>query len=171
MKKSILLLLALPFLLFSCEDALEELSSIGTFKSSITGTVEHQFDGTAAFVHAINVTDTPIGSTLGIVLSKTTDQSESIALPLYDTETGGIQPGTYNYSIGGGSEIQFTPVYTVDNVTYAFPDATKTNRIIISSVGNTQVKGEFELNLMELTTQSAVKITGTFHALGTTENN
>lgn len=170
MKKSLLILAAIPFLLFSCKDAIEEISTIGTFKSTITGTVEHQFDGTAAFVHTINVNDTPIGSTLGITLS-TTDLNELIALPLYDTETSGIQAGTYNYSLGGGSEIQFTPVYTVDNVTYSIPDGTKTNRVIISSVGNTQVKGEFELNLIELTTQNAVKITGTFHALGTTQNN
>ena len=168
MKKSILLLLAIPFLLFSCKDAIEELSSIGTFKSTFTGDVAQQFDGTAAFVHSIKVNTTPNGSSLAIVLSKATNQDELIALTLSNSSTDGITAGTYSYDALGGGTL-FIPFYSNEQESYALPAVTLKNEVIISSVIDSRIKGSFEINLIEITSQKAVKIVGTFDALGTTE--
>jgi hypothetical protein len=167
--KKIIPILLLASILFSCKDALEELSTIGTFTSTLTGDVEKQFDGTAAFVHSIKVNTTPNGSSLAVILSKTTNQSEFIALTLSDDSTNGIPAGTFSLA-STGSGVLFVPVYVTATENYAFPDVSKTNQVVISSVGDTQVKGTFEVNLIDIDTQKAVKITGTFNALGKTEN-
>jgi len=166
MKKTILLLLALPFFLLSCKDALDDVKSIGTFTSTITGDVEKQFDGTAAFVHTITSSGTDQGSLLPIALSKVTDQSEAIGLGLANFLADGVKEGTYNF---GNTELIFLPTYVVDQANYSVPDPTKTNQVIITSLTDVRVKGSFEVNLIELTTQKSVKIVGTFDALGTTE--
>lgn len=165
MKKLMLILLAIPFLLFSCEETLNELSTIGTFQSTITGDIEKEFDGTAAFVHTIT-TAAPEGSILAIGLSKLSDQSEIIALGVSNLLADGVNVGTYNL---GSSETLFLPSYTVGQESYNLPDPTLTNKIVISSVENTRIKGTFEVNLIEFTSQKTVKIVGTFDALGTTE--
>lgn len=170
MKKSLLILLVLPIVLFSCKDALDDLTSIGTFKSTFTGDVEKQFDGTAVFVHSIKINTTPQGSTIAIVLSKATNQSELIALTLTNSNTDGVVAGTYNYDVLGGGTTLFVPAYKTDVDSYILPDVSLTNQIIVSNVGDTSVKGSFEINLIELTSQKTVKIVGTFNALGTTEN-
>ncbi len=166
MKKILPILFALSFLLFSCKETLDELTSIGTFSSTITGDVEKQFDGTAAFVHTITASGTDQGSLLAIVLSKVTDQSEIIGLGITNFLADGVSVGTYNV---GNTELIFLPTYQVDQENYSLPDITKTNQVIISSVNDTRVKGSFEINLIEITTQKTVKIIGTFDALGTTE--
>lgn len=164
MKKSLLILLAAPFFLLSCQETLDELSSIGTFKSTFTGDVAQQFDGSAAFVHNIT-TAAPEGSILAIGLSKLSDQSEIIALGVSNLTADGVNVGTYNL---GSSETLFLPSYTVGQESH-LPDPTLTNEIVISSVDNTRVKGTFEVNLIEVTSLKKVKIIGTFDALGTTE--
>lgn len=169
MKKSILILLAVPFLLFSCKEVLDELASIGTFKSTFTGDVAQQFDGTAVFVHSIKINTTPNGSSLGIVLSKTSNQDELIALTLTNTSTDGIIAGTYNSDASASGSTLFAPLYSVGQESYSLPDVTLKNQVIISSVGDTIVKGSFEINLIEISSQKTVKIVGTFDALGTTE--
>lgn len=169
MKKLVFILLVTPILLFSCQETLDELASIGTFKSTFTGDVAQQFDGTAAFVHSIKVNITPNGSSLGIVLSKASNQDELIALTLTNTSTDGIIAGTYSYDALSGGSTLFVPFYNVDQESYSVPDVTLKNQVIISSVGDTIIKGSFEVNLIEFSSQKTVKIVGTFDALGTTE--
>lgn len=168
MKKLALLLLITPFILFSCQDALDELSSIGTFQSTFTGDLAQQFDGEAVFVHTITEQATPQGSSLIIALSKASSQDEAIGLSLTDETTVGITAGTYELNSSGSGTI-FLPIYTASQVTYGIPDPLKTNKLIISSVENLRVKGSFEVNLIEISSQKSVKIVGTFDALGTTE--
>lgn len=169
MKKLALLLLVAPIALFSCQETLDQLASIGTFKSTFTGDVAQQFDGTAVFVHSIKINTTPNGSSLGIVLSKASNKDELIALTLTNTSTDGVIAGTYNYdAIAGGSTL-FAPLYNVGQESYSLPNVTLKNQVIISSVGDTIVKGSFEVNLIEISSQKSVKIVGTFDALGTTE--
>ena len=169
MKKKTLLLFVLPIMLFSCKDAIDELSNIGTFKSTISGDVTEQFDGEAGFVHTLTVDATPKGSSLIIALSKVSDKNTAIGLSLIEDATDGIAVGSYSIS-SSSSGTAFIPVFTKDNVVYSLPDLTKTNNITISSVENLRVKGSFEVNLIEPTTQKAVKIVGTFDSVGITEN-
>lgn len=169
MKKLILLLLVAPIVLFSCQETLDQLASIGTFKSTFTGDVAQQFDGEAVFVHTITEQATPQGSSLIIALSKASSQDEAIGLSLTNQTTVGITAGTYELNSSGSGTI-FLPIYTASQVTYGIPDPLKTNKLIISSVENLRVKGSFEVNLIEATSQKSIKIVGTIDAIGTTEN-
>ncbi len=169
MKKSIILLFAVSVSLFSCKKVVEELEAIGKFTSTISGDVSKQFDGNAAFVHTITVQGTPKGSSLVIGLSLLTDQSETIGLSLLDNSISGISAGTYELN-SSGIGTTFVPVYTNGQVVYALPDATKTNKITINSVKDLRVEGTFEVNLIEASTQKAIKIAGAFDAVGTTES-
>lgn len=169
MKKTLFILMLTPLLLFSCKDAIEELSNIGTFTSTITGDVEKQFDGKAGFVHTITAIAIPKGSTLVIALTLVSNQSEAIGLSLISDSSDGIATGSYVTNTSGATAV-FVPVYTVDNVTYSLPDLGKINKITVTSVENLRVKGSFEVNLIEPSTQKAVKIVGTFDCAGITEN-
>lgn len=169
MKKIALLILVTPLVLFSCQETLDELSTIGTFKSTFTGDVAQQFDGEAAFVHAITEQATPQGSSLIVALSKVSSQDEAIGLSLTNDTVDGITTGTYELNSSGSGTV-FIPVYTNDQETYGLPDPLKTNKVTISSVENLRVKGSFEVNLIEITSQKSTKIVGTFDAVGTTEN-
>lgn len=167
MKKINLILLALPFLLFSC-DSVDELLSTGQFDSKITGSITKDFNGEAAFAHIITVDGTPQSSSLTIALSTIESQSESIALGLNEEgNIDGIAAGTYNYDAAGSI---FFPIYSKDQALW-YPDGSLTNKVVLSSVGGTIVKGTFELNLNDdITLQGEkIKIVGTFSAVGTTK--
>lgn len=168
MKKIILILLALPLFLFSC-DSVDDLLSTGQFDSKITGSVTKDFNGEAAFVHLITIDGTPQSSSLTIGLSTIESQDESIALDL--TEIGnidGIEAGTYTVDAAGTTGPIFTPLY-INGQELWFADGSLTNRVVISSVGGSIVKGTFELNLTDLLGTEKIKIVGTFNAVGTTE--
>ena len=170
MKKIYLLLLALPFILFSC-DSVDDLLSTGQFDSKITGSITKDFNGEAAFVHAITVTGTPQSSSLAIGLSTVASQSESIVLGI--TEDGnidGILAGTYTFNASTTTGPQFLPSYIVDQDIW-YPDPSAVSKVVISSVGESIVKGTFELNLIDALQTDKIKIIGTFNAIGTTETN
>ena len=139
MKKILPILFALPFLLVSCGDTLEDISSVGTFKSTITGDVDKQFDGTAAFTHIITASGVPQSSVIAIGLSTVSDQSEAIGLGISNFLSDGVIAGTYSF---GNTEVIFIPTYVVDQENYS-PDLTKTNQVIITSVTDTRVNGSF----------------------------
>lgn len=165
MKKIILILLALPLFLFSC-DSVDDLLSTGQFDSKITGAITKDFNGQAAFEHKITIDE----SSLTIALSTIASQEEAIALALIeDGNIDGIVAGTYNYDAAGSI---FIPLYTKDQGLW-FPDGSLTNKIVISSVGETIVKGTFELNFNDdiLLQGEKIKIVGTFNAVGTTTSN
>ena len=168
MKKIIPILLALPLFLFSC-DSVDDLLSTGQFDSKITGSVTKDFNGEAAFIHKITVDGTPQSSKLTIALSTIESQSESIGFELYEEgNIDGIVAGTYTSNAAGTTGPVFTPVY-LNGQELWFADGSSTNKIVISSVGGTIVKGTFELNLTDLLGTEKIKIVGTFNAVGTTE--
>jgi len=169
MKKILLILFALPFFLSSCEDTLDSITSIATFESAITGDVEKQFDGTAAFVHVINESTTPNGSILSIALSLATDQSELISLTVSNVTTDGIAAGTYKVGVLDNKGHVFLPFYETEAITYNLPVPSAINTITISSVTDLRVKGEFEINVFDVVSNKTVKIVGTFDAAGKTE--
>ena len=165
MKKIILILLALPLFLFSC-DSVDDLLSTGQFDSKITGALTKDFNGQAGFEHKFNVDE----SSLKIILSTIESQSETIVLLL--TEDGnidGIEAGTYTYDVAGTTGAIFIPAYLNDPDLWR-PDGSLTNKVVISSVGETIVKGTFELNFNDdiLLQGEKIKIVGTFNAVGTT---
>lgn len=169
MKKSFLILLALPFLLLSCEDALDDIKSIATFESTITGDVEKQFDGNAAFVHSITESTTPNSSVLTIALSHLTDQSEAIGLSVSNVTADGIVAGTYEVAILDNKGHVFLPGYITETDNYIVPVPSSVNTVTISSVTDLRVKGSFEINLLDVISNKTVKIVGTFDAAGKTE--
>ena len=167
MKKIILILLALPLFLFSC-DSVDDLLSTGQFDSKITGSVVKDFNGQAAFVHSFPGDGIQQSSSLLIALSTIESQDESIALDL--TEVGnidGIEAGTYNVDAPGTTGPIFTPLY-INGQELWYADGSLTNKVVISSVGESIVKGTFELNLTNLLQTEMIKIVGTFNAVGTT---
>ena len=165
MKKIILILLALPLFLFSC-DSVDDLLSTGQFDSKITGALTKDFNGQAGFVHSFPGDGTQ-SSSLTIALSTVASQEEGIVLGLIeDGNIDGIEAGTYNYDAAGSI---FFPVYSKDQALW-YPDGSLTNKVVISSVGETIVKGTFELNFNDdiLLQGEKIKIVGTFNAVGTT---
>jgi len=167
--KIIIPILLFATVLFSCKDAIEELSTIGTFTSTITGNVEKQFDGQAAFVHIINESTTPNGSLLTIALSHVTDQSEIISLSISNITTDGIAAGTYKVDIQDNKGHVFFPFYETEALTYNLPVPSSVNTITLSSVADFRIKGEFAINVFDVVSNKTVKIVGTFDAAGKTE--
>ncbi len=171
MKKSLVILIIIPVMLFSCKKTLEELSTIGTFTSTISGNVSGQFDGSAAFVHNITANTTPNGSLLSVALTKASDQTQVITLTLTNSSKTGIVAGTYDYDLGSNSDDLFIAAFKNDQETYSVPAQSLISRITLTSVEDLRVKGEFELNLVDLVSNETVKIVGTFDAAGITETN
>jgi len=168
MKKINLILLVLPFILFSC-DSTDDLLSTGQFDSTFTGSITKEFNGEAAFVHVLVVSSTPKGSSLAIGLSTVANQDENITLTVGESDnTDGIVAGTYILDSNATSGPLFLPSY-VNGQEIWFPNESLTNKIIISSVGNNLVKGSFEINMIKGTSQlDEITIKGTFNAVGTT---
>ncbi|MCF6360655.1 MAG: hypothetical protein L3J29_07825 [Cyclobacteriaceae bacterium] len=170
MRKAQLLLILISVSFMSCKEAIEELNSVGKFTSTITGSVDKEFNGQAVFVHGMITSSTPQTSSLVIVLSQDANSDEVITLSLTKEGATGIAKGTYLYDISGTGTL-FIPSYTNGNGLYSIPVPAEANTITITDVQDLIIKGNFEINLMDVTTNNTVKIAGTFDALGKTETN
>lgn len=171
MKKIITILLAIPLLFSSCEEALEELNPLSSeFSATVTGFVSTSFSGEANFGQILNTSDDPVSSTLAIYLENPEDSEELITLTVsQENNETGIVAGTYSPEANAGDQIVLL-WYENATTSFVFPDLTKTNELVISSVENTRVKGTFNLNLIDAS-GNAVAVSGTFNALGTTITN
>jgi hypothetical protein len=168
MKKIITILLVIPFLFTSCEEALDEINALLTeFDATVSGFVTTSFSGEANFGQILKTSDDPESSILTIYLDNPEDSEEFITLTVSQENNGtGIVAGTYSPEATIGDQT-VALVYQNEIAGFVIPDLTKTNELVLSSVENTRVKGSFNLNLLD-GLGNAVAVSGTFNALGTT---
>ena len=159
--------------LISCgedDNGMEPADQNGTSSFQITGAISSSFDSEAEFTHSISGIGDGFSGISPLNLGNIGQTDNVIVFNI--TELGnkqGITMGTYNYTTDSNASLQLTAYFIDDTNGYFInPDAGDVNQITILSVTDTQVSGEFELNLEVDGMGSKIKITGTFEAIGET---
>lgn len=172
MKIKILYLLSLIALLYSCggnPDAVIPDETVGKSTIVITGAISATLEYKAEFIGTISTAGDGIsGYTINL---GNTGQTESALVFTLD-ELGnkqGFAPGTFNYTNDPNTTLAFWGIYTDANDTWTInPTASLTNKIVLNTITDTKVTGEFELNLESSTGGDKIKLVGTFEAVGET---
>lgn len=176
MKTNILTLLIVSVVLFSCGDGgLEEIIPVepaGKSSTVITGAISATLDYEAEFQHTIS-TIGGIGSQLKMNFGNIGQTESVIIFTLIDLNNDqGFTEGTYTYA-GPTSDPTLTSYflgyYLDENDGYFInDDANAVNKMVIKTVTDTKVTGEFELNLEKDYAGAKIKLVGTFEAVGVT---
>ena len=170
--KKLLLSLFILFTLSSCGDLLDDIEEAisSSFSATVSGDVNSSFSGEANFVHIKLESQTPQSSGLVVELENAENADEVINLTVNITgNADGVPAGTYNYDINN-TDVIIGIVYDDGQNGYIYPDLTKTNQIILTSVEGTKVKGSFTFNIANSVSLNSefITVSGTFDALGIT---
>ena len=172
MKAKILVLVTLNFMLFSCGTNPEEIiptEPVGKSAIVITGTIATTLDYEAEFLHSISTVDTGFtGLTLNMGNIGHTESAVIFRLTEFGNKQGFV-PGTYNYTNDPEAQLIFIGYYAdKDDIYNINGDAVAINKLVIKTVEETKITGEFELNLEAGNNGDKIKLVGTFEAVGET---
>jgi len=164
-----LLLFALPILLWSCEEALDSINPLSSeFSATISGSVSTGFSGTSNFIHVKVQSQNPPGSNLTVNMENKDNENELISLGIIESNNGdGIKPGTYDYDPDFAGDLMVTFGYYNDQGAFLYVNPDATNRVIITSVEGTRIKGSFSFTAKDAF-EAEVSVTGSFDATGIT---